>query len=80
MNETVNNQMETKMKINITTARAANLNEQDNGKWIVWQAEPGVCLGIGNTRDAAINNAIECGCDRETVEDDVEIGVLEVEA
>jgi hypothetical protein len=45
----------------------------------VWQDDPGVCLGIGDTRDAAIDDAVECGCDRETVEDGVEIGVLEIE-
>jgi hypothetical protein len=68
-----------KITLDITTARAANLSEQDNGKWIVWQDDPGVCLGIGDTRDAAIDDAVECGCDRETVEDGVEIGVLEIE-
>lgn len=66
------------MKIDTTTARAANLNSKDIGKWIVWQADPGVCLGIGDTRELAIANAIECGCEASTVEDDTEIEMLDI--
>ena len=58
------------IKLDMTTARAANLTADDNGQWIVWQADPGVCLGIGATRDEAITDAIRCGVAEHQIDDD----------
>jgi len=63
---------ETTMSIRLDskTAEAANLKISDNGRWIVWQNDPGVCLGIGDTDDEARKNAIECGVSPNQIDDD----------
>ena len=65
--------------LDIVTANAANLHMSDNGQWIVWQEDPGVCLGIGATEDEARADAIKCGVGADHInDDDLEIDILEI--